>query len=690
MSSSAAPQRSPEAGSAAPDAEELCRRYGAGQVRIRDIRALYRWLAGLVPNAAFEECVTALERGLHWLRNGRAKGDEPPPVARLRLLLQVLDEVPQWRRTLAQSLTTVLGDIEALQLFESGLPNDRGLIEESADRLSRRFLPAPRDEHDLAELLGRLLPSTHDPEWLAKIPADLVVRFKQVVREGGSSDPWSKVRQGLLDAMMLVATRTSALGLSREIRARSPEVAVTASPFFLLPRLCDAVFSGVGAVAACREQIAACRLAVEAVLLHLEEFGVSVDVVYRIEVIGKNLDRLGDLLAILAAEDDPAERAHTATALFERLVAARLRDRSLRDLVRTNVHLLARKIIERAGETGEHYITATRAQYWKMIASAAGGGLLTVGTTWLKYLVVWMQYPLFVEGALSAANYALSFILMQLLGFTLATKQPSMTAAALAGVLRSSGGETKLDDLVTLTARICRSQIAAAIGNLGMAIPASIAFHLIVVKVTGQPFFDEKAAEHTLHSLHPTHTGTIFFAALTGVFLWLSSIGAGWVENWAVYRRIPNALAEHPAGKIFGRRFMRRYSRFFARNIAGFGGNICLGLLLGMMPVFGKFLGVPLEVRHVTLSTCSLTLAVCTLGLHAHGLLAAGIGIAIIGSLNFGVSFVLALGLATRARGVEHAGLRLLGAVLARFVRSPLEFFFPVGTQSNRPNTLSH
>ena len=53
-------------------------------------------------------------------------------------------------------------------------------------------------------------------------------------------------------------------------------------------------------------------------------------------------------------------------------------------------------------------------------------------------------------------------------------------------------------------------------------------------------------------------------------------------------------------------------------------------------------------------------------------------GIALIGLLNFGVSFVLALVIALRARDVPRGEARALPlAVLRRFLRRPLEFFFP-------------
>jgi site-specific recombinase len=231
-----------------------------------------------------------------------------------------------------------------------------------------------------------------------------------------------------------------------------------------------------------------------------------------------------------------------------------------------------------------------------------------------------------------------------------------------------------------MIARITRSQLAAAIGNVGLVIPAAFLFDRFYRGRTGNPFLDAKTAEYVLHSLHPTQSGTIFFAALTGVLLWMSSIVAGWVENWAVYRRLPEAIAGHRFGRFLGRRTMGWFSRFFTRNIAGVGGNVSLGLFLGMTPIMGKFFGLPLDVRHVTLSTGSLTLAVCSLGGEAFAnadLFPAMFGIAIIGSLNFGVSFVFALAVALRARGVERDRFRLLVSVFVTFFRSPLQFFVP-------------
>jgi site-specific recombinase len=106
-----------------------------------------------------------------------------------------------------------------------------------------------------------------------------------------------------------------------------------------------------------------------------------------------------------------------------------------------------------------------------------------------------------------------------------------------------------------------------------------------------------------------------------------------------------------------------------------------LGFLLGMTPVFGKFFGLPLEVRHVTLSTGALVLGVMALGPERamnEGAVAALLGVACIGLLNFGVSFALALLVALRAREVDRSDRwRFVRALFRHLLTRPQEFLLP-------------
>ena len=351
--------------------------------------------------------------------------------------------------------------------------------------------------------------------------------------------------------------------------------------------------------------------------------------------------------------------------------------------------MLARKLVERAGRTGEHYITATRREYWHMLATAAGGGLVTLGTAAMKVEISSLYLPLFLEGLLAGTNYSLSFILIQLLGFTLATKQPSMTAATLAESIGEGTGRERLDELVTQVTRIVRSQLCAAIGNVTTVAMAALALESVYRSRTGRSFLDPEKAEYVIASLHPLQSGTIWYAMLTGVILWASSLAGGWMENFAVYRRLPQAIAEHRLAWLVGPRLLRWSSEVFARNVSGWAGSVALGLMLGMTPSLGAFFGLPLDVRHVTLSSGTLALALSEQGapsLGQPGPLAAMAGIAIIFVLNLGVSFFLALAVALRAREVHRRERwSLLSAIARRFLRHPTEFLFPPRTTGLEP-----
>jgi site-specific recombinase len=703
-------------GETTPDLEAFCKQLAPAARKPRAVRELYAILTAADAEAQLAQRIAWLERLARWLRAGtlpvllvesRPKGEkgekaakaskapsEPPRTARLRLLVRALEELPVLRAQAARSVASVLRDSSAfLLLSRLGLPGDRSFLAETIDRISRRVLPMPSDDGELAQVIERLFSTQKDAAWLASLEPELAHKLVVVLDDGST---WKPLHRSASDAALLLATRVSALGLSEDIRVRSPSVSLRESPLFQLPRACDALLEMLErhshasaeqmaeqmqpAVERVRFLLAECSSTVEQVIRELERFGVSVDVVYRLEVMTKNMVRLRTLIEQLTPGPEQL-RARHASQLLARLVEDRIRDRSILDLGRSNLHLLARKIIERAGHTGEHYITATRGEYWKMLGSAAGGGVLTAGTAAMKFMIVWAHLAPFIEGFLAGANYAASFLLMQALGFTLATKQPSMTAAALAATLRETTARPELDELVTMIARITRSQLAAAVGNIGLVIPAAAALDYACATKLGRSFLDHETAEHVLHSLNPFESGTIFYAALTGVLLWLSSIAAGWIENWAVYRRIPEALAHHRIGRIVGRRSMAWLSRAFSRNLSGAGGNVALGFLLGMTPVLGKFFGLPFDVRHVTLSTGALVLAAGSLGMTealSAGLWTACLGIAVIGLLNFGVSFVLALLVALRAREVNRSDrLRLARAIIARLATHPSEFLFP-------------
>ncbi len=63
------------------------------------------------------------------------------------------------------------------------------------------------------------------------------------------------------------------------------------------------------------------------------------------------------------------------------------------------------------------------------------------------------------------------------------------------------------------------------------------------------------------------------------------------------------------SGAQSGQRGAARIGRFIDHNLGGAIGYIALGFLLGFMPVVFRFMGLPIEVRHVTLNAAGLAIA---------------------------------------------------------------------------------
>ena len=86
-------------------------------------------------------------------------------------------------------------------------------------------------------------------------------------------------------------------------------------------------------------------------------------------------------------------------------------------------------------EVGTHYITTGRKDYFKMLLKSSGGGVIVGALCVLKMLYSYSHSSDFVHAFMYSFNYAMGFVMIYLMNFTLATKQPAMTAATMARVL---------------------------------------------------------------------------------------------------------------------------------------------------------------------------------------------------------------------------------------------------------------
>jgi site-specific recombinase len=407
--------------------------------------------------------------------------------------------------------------------------------------------------------------------------------------------------------------------------------------------------------------------------------------------------RMHGLARILTFGSTPVPAVPDSSAaarnLLNQLIEGRLEDKRISALLKQNLNLLARKTVERTGRSGEHYIAHSRKEYWQMWLAAVGGGLLTVLTAAIKMRIVEQHFPLFVEGFLTGTNYAISFILLQVFGLVLATKQPSATAATFAGIVRNNPGNASWSKISDFTARISRTQLAAAIGNVTAVCIGAVALERLWRVMFAHSYLPAESARHVYEALHPFASGTIIYAAGTGVILWLAALMGGWCENFAVFHRLTEAVSQHPFGHRIGQNRMAKLAAWIELNLAGWSTSIALGYLLGFVPVIARFFGIPFDVRHVTLSTGTLALAAARFGTSSFGkdwfyYAIAGIGVTFV--LNLGVSFSIASFVALRAYDVPAGEqFMLLRFLLRQIVRSPLKFLFPVERESPSPSILT-
>jgi len=603
----------------------------------------------------------------------------------LPVLLDAVEEPGDAREGFGAALAALLAETDATNLVAcAGIPGHRGFLAEFGDRLARHLLPAPADERDLRELVHRLYSTEASVRAFGSLPLDL---FHRVAGAFGHAPPpgsWDGLRAAFADGFHLLLSRVETEGLSPKLRARASAGPVSASPFHRLRAAGDAMLEawlegGDSSSAAMRFRRVSgeCRKESRLIQQHLEGAGVSIDIVFSLEVIDRCLTRTALMTEIIEAPAGP-RRSRAVHRLLSRLFQSAHEDRSLGHLVGWNMQLLGRKIVDRASETGEHYIARNLREYRHIWLAAAGGGALTVGTAVVKTIIHGWHLPPLPEGLLYGLNYAVSFLGLQHLGLILATKQPAMTAARLAGIIRESEGEDREDRIARTVAQLTSSQLAAAAGNVAVVAVGAWLFSWLFLVLAGRPFLAEKDALDTLRVMSPINSWTIWFAALTGVVLWLASVAGGWFDNWCVYHRLPDGIARLSATPGRGRTVLRRLGEALSRHASGWGTNISLGFMLGMMPEIGRFTGLPLDVRHVTLNTGIVSLAAAGVDAPASGqawLIRAIAGIGVMFVLNLSVSFACSLLSAARAYELPADELRgILRGIGRRLLRSPLEF----------------
>lgn len=616
----------------------------------------------------------------------------PPPLVRLKHLLNLLEKHPEHRARVEGVLTAFWDDIDgAVLLADFGFASRQGVLAEVGERLRLRLLPGSTDTTDLSVLFGLLFSDSADAEWLEAIDDTTLSRIAALFPSAHAAA--SREHSVFTDAIVYLALQVAAAGYLGALRQRMSAETLRDQPFEqIVPcayRLREAAHAGdlpvmLREAQMLRAVVEACRTAARSVRGHLEEHGISVNLLFQVDQLRGRAQRIDALLACALAPPDSTQQRRELVHLLADLVLVADERRSIKAVFARQYSMLARKVAERSAETGEHYITRDRAEWMQMLRKALGGGAVIAGTTLLKFAILATGLTAFWAGFWAGFNYAASFVAIHLAHWTVATKQPAMTAPALAAKLENTADEAALEGFVDEVAHLIRSQVAGIFGNLAMVIPVVLAVQFIAHLLIGSTLVSHHDAEHVLEGL--TLLGpTLLFAALTGVLLFASSLIGGWAENWFVLHRLDSAIRWNPRLLAWlGAPRAQRWSHWWRANISGLATNISLGLMLGIVPVVCAFFGLPIEVRHVTLSTGQLAAALGTLGsaaLHDRTFWWCVAAIPLTGALNLCVSFLLAFKVALRSRGIHLADRsRIYAAIRHRLRTRFASFLWPPRT----------
>ncbi len=720
------------------------------QSQVKWMILLFEWLQDPTPpHSSFSNTLEAFSTPLQPLNSSSA---------RLAYLVQALRDSPLWHQNFRINFIDLILQMSSLELFsEVGLSHEASFLNEIYSRCLNKVLLEGALQKNKPGLLAKIFPDRQAADWLLSLKSEVVEQFvillmnDEIPAKGRASSKipqnpkgidssssklsppsWS-ISLHLENAIYLLVSQIRAVGLCPQLRQRSETSEFRSLPYFSINQAADRFILAIpnasdgakakddakknsseytidntidNAIDNARdiailvaknqllEQLQLCRANIREVLSHLDQHGVSVSTVHQIDRLQKQIERVEYLVHLRSLEKVDADLLQMFVA---QLVTDVHQKEDLLPFIEENLRLLMRKIVERNSETGKLYIASTTEEYMTMFTRAVGGGAITAITVLVKMAITSFQFSLFFMGFLASLNYALSFLVIHFLHYTLATKQPASTAPALAAKIdlleNDSATDINMQELLTMITLTIRTQFAAIFGNIVMVAPTVVTLTFMYRWVIGQPAVSVQKAAHIIESVD-VFGPSLLYASFTGFLLFLSSLIAGWADNWfALYNLSERIATNEILEQSLGSSKARALGMFFKKNAAALAANISLGFLLGLLPEIFKFIGLPLDIRHVTLSTGMIFSTVATFGwqvLHTPEFVRACFGVLTIGTLNVAVSFGFALVFSFYAKGWRATSQRkVLRLVLHRIRSAPLSFLLPTPPRFNSASLKS-
>jgi len=647
----------------------------------------------LVRSVSEQRCaVTLVTTLVNWLSYNGLGVDHAQRSAKLR---DALDTNPKHAAAISEVLFNWLGEVNIYPaLVNLGIFSRRGFFRETASRLYERLNPAPRDQNDFKDVLVQIFNGKPEALWLQDRGSDAMLGCFDALAANCDAATLRKMqghfREESLYALEMLAIWVAAEEIEPDLMRLDRRLTSLDSPFIALSREMN-LFVESGKQQLVNPELALHDTAHLAVMMQQSReqverlrrrgagVGSSVAVAHLLERLEQTLDRIDLLVDMLISE--PAVQRQKLFSLFSILIQASTEQNSISALWRSSTQMLSKSITVNKSGHGEHYITRDKTQFFALMRSAAGAGVIIALMALLKIYIDSLGFSPFQRAVLFSLNYGLGFVLVHMLHFTIATKQPAMTAASFAQeVERGENGKAVNRKLAGLLIDVNRSQWAAVWGNVSSAIVLAACIALGALLLRGTPLLSAEVVAYQLHAISPLAGLALMYAAIAGIWLFCAGIIAGFFDNRANCLELRLRLFHHPLLKKLLRDAPRqKLADYVHDNYGALAGNFFFGVLLGMTGYIGYLTGLPLDIRHVAFSSANLGYSAVSGEIGVLSFLLHLVFVLLIGFVNLWVSFTLALTVALRARGTRISRLPLLlKSLWEQAKQQPLNLFFPV------------
>lgn len=615
--------------------------------------------------------------------------------------LSYLSNNPTNRVAFTEYLHKLLTDRKFSRMIsDAGILQDSDFFYEVKKRLFARILPFQPDQDTFEYVLNQVFYKHTDSEWINKIPEEQLLALFDLLEFNDifSSTKDNSVMSELLASIGLITQRMSGRAMESYLIRMVPEYTHLESPFlafeneFLMveQNFRDGTVHYLSPDDLNYKQLVIlhkqCLEFVSQAFKNSSKYGISLKVNQSLLRIRQQLQRVRILLSLLVISSE-VDKKKNSVYLMLKLIEYNCYKNNVTKLIGESTQLISYEITQHTAKTGEHYITNSSKEYWDMFKSAMGAGVIVGFMCVIKVLLANPNSSAFGAAFLYSMNYALGFVLIYLLGFTLATKQPAMTAATLISVIENGMKKhVHVDDgekhigFAKLFARLFRSQFIAFIGNVILAFPVALLIVWLIDMASGINIVDTKW-HHLLTDASPVDSPALLHAGIAGIFLFLSGIISGDISNKHKHNRVYYRIQEHPwLKRNLGVERTRKMANWVEHKWPGIMSNVWFGVFMGSAGSIGIFLGLNIDIRHITFVSGNIALGLygADFAVSTPMIVWAVIGMWAIGFVNFIVSFSLSLGLAFRSRNIPWTEVfPLLRSILLHFRNFPMEFFLP-------------